>query len=199
MYLTEKNINKNPFTQFDIWFEDAKKIGLKDSNAMNVASASKDGMPSSRMVLLKSYDENGFVFYTNYTSRKSQEIIDNPNVALNFFWDALERQVRVEGKIQKVDPVISDKYYDSRSRLSQLGAHASNQSQAIESYEVITNKLNILEEKYKNKKIPRPEHWGGFIVIPETIEFWQGHQGRIHDRLKFLKNNINWDLVRLSP
>ena len=199
MYLTEKNINKNPFTQFDIWFEDAKKIGLKDSNAMNVASASKDGMPSSRMVLLKSYDENGFVFYTNYTSRKSKEIIDNPNVALNFFWDALERQVRVEGKIQKVDPVISDKYYDSRSRLSQLGAHASNQSQTIESYEVITNKLAILEERYEGKKIPRPEHWGGFIVIPETIEFWQGHQGRIHDRLKFLKNNINWDLVRLSP
>jgi len=120
MYLTEKNINKNPFAQFDIWFEDAKKIGLKDSNAMNVASASKDGMPSSRMVLLKSYDENGFVFYTNYTSRKSKEILDNPNVALNFFWDALERQVRVEGKIQKVDPVISDKYYDSRIKTESI-------------------------------------------------------------------------------
>ena len=199
MYLTEKNINKNPFTQFDIWFEDAKKIGLKDSNAMNVASASKDGMPSSRMVLLKSYDENGFVFYTNYTSRKSKEIIDNPNVALNFFWDALERQVRVEGKIQKVDPAISDKYYDSRSRLSQLGAHASNQSQTIESYEVITNKLAILEERYKDKKIPRPEHWGGFVIIPETIEFWQGHEGRIHDRLKFQKEGAGWKINRLSP
>ena len=199
MYLTEKNINKNPFIQFDIWFEDAKKIGLKDSNAMNVASASKDGMPSSRMVLLKSYDENGFVFYTNYTSRKSKEIIDNPNVALNFFWDALERQVRVEGKIQKVDPVISDKYYDSRSRLSQLGAHASNQSQTIESYEVITNKLAILEEKYEGKKIPRPEHWGGFVIIPETIEFWQGHEGRIHDRLKFQKEGVGWKINRLSP
>ena len=199
MYLTEKNINKNPFTQFDIWFEDAKKIGLKDSNAMNVASASKDGMPSSRMVLLKSYDENGFVFYTNYTSRKSKEIIDNPNVALNFFWDALERQVRVEGKIQKVDPAISDKYYDSRSRLSQLGAHASNQSQTIESYEVITNKLAILEEKYEGKKIPRPEHWGGFVIIPETIEFWQGHEGRIHDRLKFQKEGTGWKINRLSP
>jgi len=199
MYLTEKNINKNPFIQFDIWFEDAKKIGLKDSNAMNVASASKDGMPSSRMVLLKSYDENGFVFYTNYTSRKSKEIIDNPNVALNFFWDALERQVRVEGKIQKVDPVISDKYYDSRSRLSQLGAHASNQSQTIESYEVITNKLAILEERYEGKKIPRPEHWGGFVIIPETIEFWQGHEGRIHDRLKFQKEGAGWKINRLSP
>jgi pyridoxamine 5'-phosphate oxidase len=199
MYLTEKNINKNPFTQFDIWFEDAKKIGLKDSNAMNVASASKDGMPSSRMVLLKSYDENGFVFYTNYTSRKSKEIIDNPNVALNFFWDALERQVRVEGKIQKVDPAISDKYYDSRSRLSQLGAHASNQSQTIESYEVITNKLAILEERYEGKKIPRPEHWGGFVIIPETIEFWQGHEGRIHDRLKFQKEGTGWKINRLSP
>ena len=199
MYLTEKNINKNPFAQFDVWFEDAKQIGLKDSNAMNVASASKDGMPSSRMVLLKSYDENGFVFYTNYTSRKSKEIIDNPNVALNFFWDALERQVRVEGKIRKVDPKISDKYYDSRSRWSQLGAHASNQSQTIESYEVITNKLITLEEKYKDKKIPRPKHWGGFIIVPETIEFWQGHEGRIHDRLKFRKEGAGWKINRLSP
>ena len=147
MYLKEENINKNPFEQFKIWFEEAKNIGLKDPNAMNVASASKDGIPSSRMVLLKSYDENGFIFYTNYTSRKSKEIIDNPNVALNFFWDALERQVRVEGKIKKVEAEVSDKYYDSRSRLSQLGAHASEQSQIIENYEVITDKLKALEDK----------------------------------------------------
>ena len=171
MYLTEKNINPNPFKQFDIWFEEAKKIGLKDPNAMNVASSSKDGIPSSRMVLLKSHDENGFVFSTNYTSRKSKEIIDNPHVALNFFWDALERQVRVEGKIEKIDSKISDEYFSSRSRLSQLGAHASEQSQVIQSYDIITNKLKELEKEFDGKEIPRPNHWGGFIIVPESIEF----------------------------
>tara|TARA_B100000989_G_scaffold84403_2_gene60530 strand:- start:275 stop:874 length:600 start_codon:yes stop_codon:yes gene_type:complete len=199
MYLTEDNINPDPFKQFDIWFKDAHDIGLKDPNAMNVASATKDGIPSSRMVLLKSYDENGFIFYTNYTSRKSKEIIDNPLVALNFFWDALERQVRVEGKIERVDSKISDEYFASRARLSQLGAHASNQSQVIENYDVITNKLKELEKKYEGQEIPRPEYWGGFIIVPDSIEFWQGHQGRIHDRLKFLRVERKWKLDRLSP
>ncbi len=199
MYLTEENINKNPFKQFEIWFEEAKKIGLKDPNAMNVASATKSGIPSSRMVLLKAYSEKGFIFYTNYTSRKSGEILDNPIVALNFFWDALERQIRIEGEIKKVEKEVSDAYFNSRSRLSQLGAHASNQSQIIENYEELTDKLNSFDEKYKDKDIPRPDHWGGFIVIPSTIEFWQGHDGRLHDRLKFEKENTNWVLKRLSP
>ena len=199
MYLTEENINKNPFKQFEIWFEDAKKIGLKDPNAMNVASATKSGIPSSRMVLLKAYSEQGFIFYTNYTSRKSGEILDNPMVALNFFWDALERQIRIEGEIKKVEKEVSDAYFNSRSRLSQLGAHASNQSQIIENYEELTDKLNSFDEQFKNKDIPRPDHWGGFIVIPSSIEFWQGHDGRLHDRLKFEKENNNWVIKRLSP
>ena len=199
MYLTEENINKNPFKQFEIWFEEAKKIGLKDPNAMNVASATKSGIPSSRMVLLKAYSEEGFIFYTNYTSRKSGEILDNPIVALNFFWDALERQIRIEGEIKKVEKEVSDAYFNSRSRLSQLGAHASNQSQIIENYEELTDKLNSFDEKYKDTDIPRPDHWGGFIVIPSSIEFWQGHDGRLHDRLKFEKENNNWVIKRLSP
>ena len=199
MYLTEENINKNPFKQFEIWFEEAKKIGLKDPNAMNVASATKSGIPSSRMVLLKAYSEEGFIFYTNYTSRKSGEILDNPIVALNFFWDALERQIRIEGEIKKVEKEVSDAYFNSRSRLSQLGAHASNQSQIIENYEELTDKLNSFDEQFKNKDIPRPDHWGGFIVIPSSIEFWQGHDGRLHDRLKFEKENNNWVIKRLSP
>ena len=199
MYLTEENINKNPFKQFEIWFEEAKKIGLKDPNAMNVASATKSGIPSSRMVLLKAYSEEGFIFYTNYTSRKSGEILDNPIVALNFFWDALERQIRIEGEIKKVEKEVSDAYFNSRSRLSQLGAHASNQSQIIENYEELTDKLNSFDEKYKDTDIPRPDHWGGFIVIPSSIEFWQGHDGRLHDRLKFEKENNNWAMKRLSP
>ena len=199
MYLTEENINKNPFKQFEIWFEEAKKIGLKDPNAMNVASATKNGVPSSRMVLLKAYSEQGFIFYTNYTSRKSGEILDNPIVALNFFWDALERQIRIEGEIKKVDKEVSDTYFSSRSRLSQLGAHASNQSQVIENYEELTDKLNSFDEQYKDTDIPRPDHWGGFIVIPSSIEFWQGHDGRLHDRLKFENENDNWVMKRLSP
>lgn len=199
MYLTEENINKNPFKQFEIWFEEAKKIGLKDPNAMNVASATKNGVPSSRMVLLKAYSEQGFIFYTNYTSRKSGEILDNPIVALNFFWDALERQIRIEGEIKKVDKEVSDTYFSSRSRLSQLGAHASNQSQVIENYEELTDKLNSFDEQYKDTDIPRPDHWGGFIVIPSSIEFWQGHDGRLHDRLKFENENNNWVMKRLSP
>ena len=199
MYLTEENINKNPFKQFEIWFEEAKKIGLKDPNAMNVASATKSGIPSSRMVLLKAYSEEGFIFYTNYTSRKSGEILKNPIVALNFFWDALERQIRIEGEIKKVEKEVSDAYFNSRSRLSQLGAHASNQSQIIENYEELTDKLNSFDEKYKDTDIPRPDHWGGFIVIPSSIEFWQGHDGRLHDRLKFEKENDNWVMKRLSP
>ena len=199
MYLTEENINKNPFKQFEIWFEEAKKIGLKDPNAMNVASATKSGIPSSRMVLLKAYSEEGFIFYTNYTSRKSGEILDNPIVALNFFWDALERQIRIEGEIKKVEKEVSDTYFNSRSRLSQLGAHASNQSQVIENYEELTTKLNSFDEQFKDTDIPRPDHWGGFIVIPSSIEFWQGHDGRLHDRLKFEKENDNWAMKRLSP
>ena len=199
MYLTEENINKNPFKQFEIWFEEAKKIGLKDPNAMNVASATKSGIPSSRMVLLKAYSEEGFIFYTNYTSRKSGEILDNPKVALNFFWDALERQIRIEGEIKKVEKEVSDAYFNSRSRLSQLGAHASNQSQVIENYEELTTKLNSFDEQFKDTDIPRPDHWGGFIVIPSSIEFWQGHDGRLHDRLKFEKENDNWAMKRLSP
>ena len=166
---------------------------------MNVASATKSGIPSSRMVLLKAYSEEGFIFYTNYTSRKSGEILDNPKVALNFFWDALERQIRIEGEIKKVEKEVSDAYFNSRSRLSQLGAHASNQSQVIENYEELTDKLNSFDEKYKDTDIPRPDHWGGFIVIPSSIEFWQGHDGRLHDRLKFEKENTNWVLKRLSP
>ncbi len=199
MYLTEENINPDPFKQFDIWFKDAHDIGLKDPNAMNVASCTKDGKPSSRMVLLKGFSENGFIFYTNYTSRKSEEFLSNPKVSLNFFWDALERQVRIEGEITKVDAKISDAYFASRSRLSQLGAHASNQSQVIKNYDELTNMLNSFEEKFKDQDIPRPDHWGGFIVIPETIEFWQGHDGRLHDRLKFKKEHNGWIINRLSP
>ena len=199
MYLTKDNINKDPIKQFSLWLDDAKKLDLKDPDAMNLASSTKDGVPSSRMLILKSFDKKGFVFYTNYDSRKSNEILQNPLVALNFFWDALGRQIRVEGKIEKVDKVISDKYFNSRPRLSQLSAHASKQSQTIETYKVLKNILDDTEKNFKDKEIPRPENWGGFIVIPSSIEFWQGHKGRLHDRLKFIKEDSGWVINRLSP
>jgi pyridoxamine 5'-phosphate oxidase len=199
MYLTKDNINKDPIKQFSLWLDDAKKLDLKDPDAMNLASSTKDGVPSSRMLILKSFDKKGFVFYTNYDSRKSNEILQNPLVALNFFWDALGRQVRVEGKIEKADKVISDKYFNSRARLSQLSAHASKQSQTIETYKVLKKRLDDTEKNFKDKEIPRPENWGGFIVIPSSIEFWQGHKGRLHDRLKFIKEDSGWVINRLSP
>jgi len=199
MNLTKDSINKDPIKQFSLWLDDAKKLDLKDPNAMSMASSTKDGVPSSRMLLLKSFDKKGFVFYTNYDSRKSNEILQNPLVALNFFWDALERQVRVEGKIEKADKVMSDKYFNSRSRLSQLSAHASKQSQTIETYKVLKKRLDDTEKNFKDKAIPRPENWGGFIVIPSSIEFWQGHKGRLHDRLKFIKQDSGWIINRLSP
>ena len=189
----------DPFELFGKWFEEAKKSEPNDPNALALSTSTKDGIPSVRMVLLKGFNSNGFIFYTNYTSRKSGEILDNPIVALNFFWDALERQIRIEGEIKKVEKEVSDAYFNSRSRLSQLGAHASNQSQIIENYEELTDKLNSFDEKYKDTDIPRPDHWGGFIVIPSSIEFWQGHDGRLHDRLKFEKENDNWVMKRLSP
>ena len=199
MYLTKDNINKDPIKQFSLWLDDAKKLDLKDPDAMNLASSTKDGVPSSRMLLLKSFDKKGFVFYTNYDSRKSNEILQNPLVALNFFWDALGRQVRVEGKIEKVDKVISDIYFNSRSRLSQLSAHASKQSQTIETYKVLKKRLDDTEKNFKDKEIPRPENWGGLIVIPSSIEFWQRQEGRLHDRLKFIKEDSGWIINRLSP
>jgi len=199
MRLTEENINKDPFKQLENWLDEARNLGLKNPNAMNLATVSKTGLPSSRMVLLKSFDNNGFVFYTNYKSRKAKEIIENPVASLNFFWDALERQVQIEGKIRKVDSKISDEYFKSRDRISQLGAHASDQSQIIEDYNIITKKLIELEKTYKDKEIPRPDNWGGFLVIPDTIEFWQSHEGRLHDRLKFFNDNSNWIIKRLSP
>lgn len=199
MVLDEKSVKKNPFDQFDLWFKDALKLDLKDPNAMNIATSTKSGKPSSRMVLLKDYSKKGFVFFTNYNGRKGKEIIANPHVALNIYWEPYERQVRIEGTAKKLSTAASNKYFASRPRLSQLGAHASNQSEVIENYEVLLDKIEYFKKKFKGKSIPRPKHWGGFRVTPATIEFWQGHKGRLHDRLKFSKNKNTWKFVRLSP
>lgn len=198
--LSETEAHHNPFEQFKIWFEQALAAQLPEPNAMTIATATPDGKPSARMVLLKDYDERGFVFYTNYESHKGRQLGENPWGALAFWWVQLERQVRIEGRVEKVSEAESDAYFHSRPIESQLGAWASHQSQAIESREVLERRLHQLKEEYQNKEIPRPPHWGGFRVIPTEIEFWQGRPSRLHDRLLYRRGDDgSWRIQRLSP
>lgn len=198
--LSETQAHSNPFEQFKLWFDQAVAAQLPEPNAMTIATATLDGKPSARMVLLKDCDERGFVFYTNYQSNKGQQLIENPWGAIVFWWAQLERQVRIEGRVEKVSDAESDEYFNSRPIGSQLGAWASNQSQVVESREVLERQLEQLKEEYENKDVPRPSHWGGFRVIPDEIEFWQGRPNRLHDRLLYRRGeNGSWIIQRLSP
>ena len=198
--LSEIEVNPNPFTQFQQWFDQALAAQLLEPNAMTVATATADGKPKARMVLLKDFDERGFVFYTNYNSQKGQELAENPQASLVFWWAELERQVRISGRVEKVSENESDEYFNSRPLNSRLGAWASNQSEVIESREVLTRQLQELQTKYHNQDIKRPPHWGGLRVIPTEIEFWQGRPSRLHDRLRYTRlNDGSWKIERLSP
>ena len=198
--LRETDVDVSPFKQFQIWFDQALAAQLPEPNAMTVATATKSGIPSARIVLLKGFDQRGFVFYTNYHSHKGQELTDNPQAALVFWWAELERQVRIEGRVEKVSAQESDEYFHSRPFNSRLGAWASNQSQVIENREVLERRAQELKTKYENSDLPRPPHWGGFRVIPSAIEFWQGRSSRLHDRLLYrLLDDGNWLIERLSP
>ena len=198
--LSEMDVHPNPFEQFKTWFDQAVAAQLPEPNAMTIATVTSDGKPSARIVLLKDYDERGFVFYTNYKSHKGQQLVENPWGAIAFLWAELERQVRIEGCVEKVSPAESDAYFHSRPIGSQLGAWASNQSQVIESREVLEQQLQKLKEEYDNKEVPRPPHWGGFRVIPNEIEFWQGRPSRLHDRLLYQRSEDgSWKIQRLSP
>ncbi|MFN2261569.1 MAG: pyridoxamine 5'-phosphate oxidase [Psychroflexus sp.] len=199
--LIRENLNENPIQQFREWFYDVEKAGgLDEANALTISTIGKDGFPKSRIVLLKFYDENGFVFYTNYKSEKGQALLNNPKTCLTFFWPNTERQVIIKGEAEKVPENVSDNYFASRPKGSQLGALVSNQSSVIEGREVLETELKSLEEKYENKTVPRPKNWGGFLVKPQSIEFWQGRPNRLHDRFRFtLINNLDWKIERLAP
>jgi pyridoxamine 5'-phosphate oxidase len=197
--LLETQIPANPIDLFNTWFADAEINETQEANAMTVSAISTDGFPKSRIVLLKYFDENSFIFYTNYESEKGKAILQNPNVCLSFFWPNMERQVIIKGKSTKTSPEISDNYFYSRPLGSQIGAIVSAQSEVIPSRDFLENKLSELE-KLPKENIKRPENWGGFSVKPVSIEFWQGRDNRLHDRILFTKNaNSAWNISRLSP
>lgn len=197
--LLESNADPDPFVQFQQWFEAAMKAELPEPNAMTLATITPEGMPAARIVLLKDFDDRGFVLFTNYDSAKGQELSQNPNAALVFLWAELERQVRIQGQVERISAEESDGYFYSRPHSSRLGAWASNQSEVIPNREVLDRQLEDLKVAYDGKEVPRPPHWGGFRIKPHTIEFWQGRTSRLHDRLRYRLSNGVWVVDRLSP
>ncbi|MGB1323646.1 MAG: pyridoxamine 5'-phosphate oxidase [Flavobacteriaceae bacterium] len=199
--LLESGISDNPLELFQKWFSEVDQHFPQDeTNAMTLSTLGLDGFPKGRVVLLKKYMQQGFIFYTNYESEKGKSIIAHPKVSLSFHWAGAERQVIIKGKAEKIAVDVSDGYFESRPRGSQLGAHASQQSTVVPNRQTLENQLKTLEEKFKNKSIPRPEFWGGFIVKPIEIEFWQGRANRLHDRIRYqLQSDLNWKIERLSP
>lgn len=196
-----RNVSDNPIELFRDWFVDVDtNFNVDESNAMTISTIGLDGYPKSRVVLLKKYNHEGFIFYTNYNSEKGKAITNNPNVCLSFFWHAAERQVIIKGKAEKIAENLSDGYFESRPRGSQLGAIASNQSEVVANREELEEKLKLIELQHQGKEIERPKHWGGYIVKPIEIEFWQGRPNRLHDRIRYqLQEDYNWKVERLSP
>ena len=197
--LKEESLHPDPIAQFQLWFDEASKSGIPEPNAMSLATVDSTGQPSCRTVLLKDLDERGFVFFTNYTSRKGQHLTANPLAALLFPWIALQRQVEVVGTVEKLTVDESTAYFNSRPRGSRIGAWVSNQSSEIPSRDHLLARNAEFEQRFATGSIPKPDFWGGFRVIPETIEFWQGGHDRLHDRFRYAKKNRTWFHVRLSP
>ena len=195
----ESTVEVNPFQQFSKWMEEALKSDLLDPTGMALGTANKDGIPAVRMVLLKGFDENGFVFFTNYESHKGSDLINNPNASILFFWKELERQIRITGTIEKTSRQESEEYFHTRPLESQLSAWASRQSSPIPNRKFLEYEFDELKLKYEHKQIPLPPFWGGFRLIPNYFEFWQGRENRLHDRISYRIKNDFWDIVRLSP
>ncbi len=199
--LLENTISEDPINLFHKWFHEVKDFGgVEEVNAMTVSSIGLDNFPKARVVLLKQYNEEGFIFYTNYNSEKGKSILQNPNVCLSFFWHSLERQVIIKGIAEKTSEIVSDNYFASRPVGSQLGAVVSDQSEVIPDRDFLETKLKTLEKQWEGKQIPRPSYWGGFLVRPISVEFWQGRPNRLHDRILYmLQEDFNWKIDRLAP
>lgn len=197
--LSEADVNKNPIKQFADWWDEAIDSNIEEANAMTLATVNEQGYPSARIVLLKGFNENGFVFFTNYESRKGKSLLLNPKASIVFFWKELERQIRIEGIAEKISEEESTAYFTSRPVESKIGAWASPQSNVIESRTFLEKRFKQYEQEFSNDDIPRPPHWGGFIVKPSRIEFWQGRPGRLHDRIEYNKNSEGWAIDRLAP
>lgn len=199
--LMEEGISDNPLQLFQTWFYEVEEHGgIDEANAMTVSTIGADGFPKSRVVLLKKYTSDGFIFYTNYNSEKGKAIRENPKVCISFFWPNVERQIIIKGTAERLPEQLSDNYFDSRPEGSKLGALVSDQSTVIPSRAVLEDKLAQLEKEYENKEIKRPSDWGGFLVKPMSMEFWQGRPNRLHDRIRYsLINGIDWKMERLAP
>lgn len=197
--LSEESVNLNPFLQFKIWFDQAIESGVDEPNAMTLATADKNGTPSARIVLLKDFDERGFIFYSNYKSRKGKELQHNPRASLVFFWKELERQVRIDGLVEKISRAESEKYFNTRPIESRIAAIASLQGELISDRKILEDKFEVLKKEYEGKNPLMPFDWGGFLVIPYKFEFWQGRENRLHDRILFEKSGNDWKISRLQP
>tara|TARA_B100000809_G_scaffold111195_1_gene109814 strand:+ start:33246 stop:33893 length:648 start_codon:yes stop_codon:yes gene_type:complete len=199
--LLKTDVLENPLELFQKWFYEVESSNsIEEPNAMTISTIGADGFPQNRIVLLKKFTWEGFIFYTNYNSAKGKAISENPNVCISFFWHSMEQQIIIKGKVEKIPENLSDGYFESRPTGSKLGAWASNQSQVVASKEALNINLEKLEQEFKNKEIPRPPHWGGYIVKPEYIEFWQGRPNRMHDRIRYqLQENFEWKIDRLAP
>ncbi|PJA06962.1 MAG: pyridoxamine 5'-phosphate oxidase [Flavobacteriales bacterium CG_4_10_14_0_2_um_filter_32_8] len=197
--LNEEAVDNNPIEQFQVWLEEAINAQLLDPYAMSITTVHPNGQPSSRIVYMRGIKENGFVFYTNYNSDKAKSLDQNNKVALSFFWVELERQIRIEGEVKKVSEADSDTYFSQRPRESQIGAWASNQSETIKDRAELEEKVAYFTNKFKTTEVPRPPHWGGYLVVPTKFEFWQGRPNRLHDRIIFTKSGDAWKKSRLAP
>ncbi len=197
--LDERDVHRDPFVQFRLWFDAAVAAKVPEPNAMTLATVDADGRPAARIVLLKDADANGFTFFTNYLSRKGRELAARPAAALLFFWPELERQIRIEGGITQVDTVVADTYFASRPRLSRIGAWASPQSEALPDRAALEARFAEAEARFPGEVVARPPHWGGYRLTPDSFEFWQGRRSRLHDRIEFRRNGTEWSIGRLAP
>jgi pyridoxamine 5'-phosphate oxidase len=197
--LEKATASRNPFEQFEIWMAEAIAAEVDEPNAMVLSTATKDGKPSARVVLLRGFDRKGFVFYTNYDSQKSDEIAENPHASLVFFWSKLQRQVRIEGEITRASRRLSQTYFATRPRMSQIAAWASAQSRAIPNRLELEKQIAEMEKRFEGREVPCPEFWGGFVLKPDLFEFWQGGKSRLHDRLRYIKTKQAWKIERLCP